>query len=101
MWPSLAAAVFLFIYSPPTRAEQVPSLAQTKSKAALPTSAFARLPFVEGARLSPDGIYVAGLFGSGSVQRIVIMPLSKEAGRPLSTPIPDSDRSELDPVSWQ
>lgn len=41
--------------------------------APLPASAYAQLPFVEGAKLSPDGIWVAGQFAANGSQRIVVV----------------------------
>lgn len=39
----------------------------------LPASAYAQLPFVEGARLSPDGLWIAGQFAVNGSQRIVVI----------------------------
>lgn len=39
----------------------------------LPVSAFAQLPFIEGARLSPDGAWVAGQFAVNGEQRLVVV----------------------------
>jgi acetyl esterase/lipase len=41
--------------------------------APLPASAYAQLPFVEGAKLSPDGMWVAGQFAANGSQRIVVL----------------------------
>lgn len=42
-------------------------------QAPLPAAAYAQLPFVEGARLSPDGLWVAGQFAVHGSQRIVVI----------------------------
>lgn len=42
-------------------------------QAPLPASAYAQLPFVEGAKLSPDGMWVAGQFAVNGSQRIVVI----------------------------
>ncbi|WP_298283742.1 prolyl oligopeptidase family serine peptidase [Novosphingobium sp.] len=36
-------------------------------------AAYAQLPFVEGAKLSPDGLWITGLFAIGGSQRVVII----------------------------
>lgn len=58
----------------------VPALAQAAVQdgaslvRTVPTvSAFARLPFVEDARLSPDGQWIAGMFAVKGVQRLVMI----------------------------
>ncbi|MGB5779515.1 MAG: S9 family peptidase, partial [Allopontixanthobacter sediminis] len=40
-----------------------------QAPAKLPTEAFARLPFIELAEISPDGTHIAGLFAIGGVQQ--------------------------------
>lgn len=42
-------------------------------QAPLAAAAYAQLPFVEGARLSPDGLWIAGQFAVNGSQRIVVI----------------------------
>jgi dienelactone hydrolase len=59
------------------------------SPSAEPVEAFASLPFVERAELSPDGTHMAGIFGVGGEQKIVIMPLIGGATKPVILGVPD------------
>ena len=54
-----------------------PAYAATATPAAAPdaATAFAELPFIEQAELSPDGTFVAGLFGIAGERRICAMNL--------------------------
>ncbi len=74
----------------------LPSLAQTPVQppastyaAPLPVEAFAALPFVEDAHISPDGSHIAGLFGINGEQRIVIMPLTGDKSTTTVVGIPE------------
>lgn len=51
--------------------------------------AFASLPFVERAALSPDGNHIAGIFGVAGEQKIVIMPLVGGASKTIILGVPD------------
>lgn len=67
----------------------------------LPTSAFAQLPFVEQAHLSPSGTRLAGIFGLGGVQSVLIMPLIRDSNpdeHSFRMEIPDG--VEIDWVRW-
>ncbi|MBA4354377.1 MAG: S9 family peptidase [Novosphingobium sp.] len=74
-----------------------PSGAKASSGGQLPVSAFARLPFIEGAKLSPDGEMIAGQFAVNGEQRFVVASLF-EAGRKFQAPLPDG--VEVDRVLW-
>ncbi len=63
--------------------------------APLPTESFARLPFVEMAKLSPDGNHVAGLFAVGGEQRIVIMPVGEDRSKIVAIAVPDQTQ-----IAW-
>ncbi len=71
--------------SPPTAPAFVP----------LPTSAFAELPFVEDVDLSPDGTHIAGLFGIGGQQRILMMPVRGDRSKPVVVAVPDETQ-----IAW-
>ena len=51
--------------------------------------AFASLPFVERAALSPDANHIAGIFGVAGEQKIVIMPLVGGASKTIILGVPD------------
>lgn len=51
--------------------------------------AFASIPFVERAELSPDGKNVAGIFGIGGEQRIAIMSVMVGQTKPVIARVPD------------
>jgi dienelactone hydrolase len=85
----IAAAIALLAFSPATRAEEAKPAAAAKGFTPLPTSAFAKLPFVEDVELSPDGTQMAGLFGIGGVQRIFMMPIAGDRSTTIGIPVPD------------
>jgi dipeptidyl aminopeptidase/acylaminoacyl peptidase len=64
----------------------------------LPASAFARLPFIDEATLSPDGTHMAGLFAVGGEQRLVIMPVLGDRSKAIILPVPD--RTEVAALDW-
>jgi dipeptidyl aminopeptidase/acylaminoacyl peptidase len=64
----------------------------------LPTEAFANIPFVEHAELSPDGSMIAGLFGVNGEQRIVILSLGQDKTGVISVPVPDGTEPGL--IRW-
>lgn len=55
------------------------SLAAAPVQAATIAEAFAQIPFIEQAELSPDGTYMAGLFGVAGERRICAMSLFDRA----------------------
>jgi len=85
----LLAALLLtgsaFAQTPP------PVAATTPTAPAAPPSveAFASLPFVERAELSPDGNHIAGIFGVGGEQKIAIMPVVNGATKTTIFGVPD------------
>ncbi|BBC74038.1 S9 family peptidase [Altererythrobacter sp. B11] len=64
----------------------------------LPTSAFARLPFVEKASLSPNGENIAGLFGVNGEQRIMMMPVLGDRSQSVGARVPD--QTEVAWIRW-
>lgn len=64
----------------------------------LPTSAFAQLPFIESARLSPDGTHMAGLLGTEGEQLISIMPLTGDRSAAVAIRVPD--QTEVSSIRW-
>ena len=70
--------------------------AQTQSR--LSVAAFAEIPFVESAMLSPDGSRVAGLFGMKGQQWIAIIPLFGKAEQKVLIAVPES--TEMDWLRW-
>lgn len=81
--------------SPPTTAS-VKEAKKTPEK--LPVETFAKLPFIEMARLSPDGTHIAGLFAIGDEQQILIAPLDFEADKVKKVQIPDG--TEISSIRW-
>jgi dipeptidyl aminopeptidase/acylaminoacyl peptidase len=76
--------------------EAVPAAAPTvvEPAALAPTAppsveAFASLPFVDRAELSPDGNYLAGIFGVGGEQKIAIMPVMNGSDKATILGVPD------------
>lgn len=60
-------------------------------------AAYAQLPFVEGARLSPDGLWIAGRFAVGGSQRVIIVsPLDSSTMRQAILP----DDTEISSLQW-
>ena len=70
--------------------------AQTQSR--LSVEAFAEIPFVESAMLSPDGNRTAGQFGIKGQQYVAIMSLFGEAEKPVLIGVPDA--TEVDWLRW-
>ena len=97
----ILAAVALAL-SPPLLAQEGGAAPTAPRGAAtfepLPTSAFARLPFMEMPILSPDGRHVAGLFGVKGEQRIGILPLRGEMAAAVFVAVPD--QTEIDWLRW-
>lgn len=92
----IAAALFLAIFNnSPVFAEEKKGVSDAAEFKPLPTSAFARLPFVENTDLSADGTHVAGLFAIGGAQRIAMMPVLGDRSSAVVVGIPDGTE-----VSW-
>ncbi|HWV59986.1 MAG TPA: S9 family peptidase [Sphingopyxis sp.] len=92
----VVAALFLAIFnSPSVSAEEKKGNADAAAFQPLPTSAFAQLPFVEKADLSPDGTHMAGLFAIDGAQRIAMMPILGDRSKAVVVGIPDATE-----VSW-
>ncbi len=72
---------------PTTQAVQKPTLA-----------AFAELPFIEQAEISPDGRRMAGLLGVGGLQRIAILNIFDRTETSPSVIIPDGTQASW--VRW-
>lgn len=64
----------------------------------LATAAFAQLPFVEHADLSPDGTHVAGLFAVQGEQRIVMTPVRGDRSTSIVIAVPD--QTEIAWLRW-
>lgn len=74
----------------PTFAQKAATPAEPVAVAAPPTlEAFASLPFVERAHLSPDGNHIAGIFGLRGEQSIAIMPLANGTANPIVLSVPE------------
>lgn len=92
----LFAAAFV---AAPSFAQIPASIPQTTSASAAPSvEAFASLPFVERAYISPDGTHMAGIFASGGEQKIAIMPLMNRSLKTTVIGVPDG----MDPgaIRW-
>jgi dipeptidyl aminopeptidase/acylaminoacyl peptidase len=82
-------------------ADQAPALPPPSASAApaspgpLPIRAFAQLPFIEKAELSPDGMHLAGLFAIDGEQRIVINHLRADQSKPVMIQLPAETE-----ISW-
>ena len=70
-----------------------PATSPAQKQARLSVEAFARIPFVESATLSPDGSRVAGLLGVKGQQWIAIMALFGKTEKPVAIAVPDSSET--------
>ncbi len=78
------------LYAIPAFAQtSAPVQATPQTAAPLPVEAFASLPFVEHAHISPDGSHVAGIFGVNGEQRILIMPLTGDKSTTVIAAVPE------------
>jgi dipeptidyl aminopeptidase/acylaminoacyl peptidase len=68
------------------------------STAALTAADFAALDYVSGARLSPDGEWIAGLFGVAGQKRICAISLFEEKAKPTCVAVPD--KMEAYAIRW-
>lgn len=93
----LAAAALLFSFTPALASNPEPS-SGTRSFTPLPTSAFAELPFVENARLSPDGTHMAGLFGVRGQQHIAITPVRGDRSKAVFVGMPNETEAAW--INW-
>ena len=76
-----------------------PESGASQPRQLIPTEAFARLPFIEHASLSPNGEYLAGLMAYQGEQMMVVVavdPAKRQGVVRLSVP----DNSELEGISW-
>lgn len=64
----------------------------------LPLEAFAQIPFIESAALSPDGRWVAGLVGEGGQQVIAMMDLFDKTAKRVRLGIPEDTQANW--VRW-
>ncbi len=90
----LMAAVLIlpapaFSQEAPSEPKKIQALAPTK----LPVEAFANLPFVENAVISPDGNNIAGLFSVRGEQRVVLMPLDPNAQGRAAVKVPEGTQA--------
>lgn len=82
-------AVALLIAHPSCAETPVAQPTQTTPAALLPVEAFAALPFVEQAHISPDGTHIAGFFGINGEQRILIMPINGDKSTSTIVAVPE------------
>jgi dipeptidyl aminopeptidase/acylaminoacyl peptidase len=94
----LGAGALLLAGSSAIAGQSVPDVAvpATKSQAdaPLPAEEFARLPFIEGPQLSPDGTKVAARLAVKGTQRLAIIPLAD------SSKTVQINQGEMDLNSW-
>lgn len=70
-----------------------PGGASPPPNAPLPLEAFARIPFVEQAQLSPDGSSMAGLLGVNGQQMVAILNLFDHADKPVRLAVPEGTQA--------
>lgn len=75
-----------------------PAVAPPPPPPVLSVAAFAGLPLVDRAHLSPNGKYVAGLFSVGGRQKIVTMPLVGDRSGATVAVIPEG--TEAGTIRW-
>lgn len=76
--------------------EQAPN--PVSKKYYLPTEAFSKIPFIEDPVLSPNGEYVAGLFGIGGEQKIVMISMNDNSSAPVVVAVPD--QTQVNRIRW-
>jgi dipeptidyl aminopeptidase/acylaminoacyl peptidase len=64
----------------------------------LPVEAFAKLPFIEDAEISPDGTRVAGLLGVAGQQRIAMFSLFDKTEKKVIIGVPDGTQARW--IRW-
>lgn len=94
----IVAALFMVVASPAAAQTGAAPPAAPTSVEPLPTTAFARLPFVEMTELSPDGSHIAGLFAINGVQNIGILPVAGDRRKSVIIPIPD--QAQIGWIKW-
>jgi dipeptidyl aminopeptidase/acylaminoacyl peptidase len=94
----VATAIFAFPSLAQSQASSPPEQTVASPAALLPVEAFASLPFVERAYISPDGSHVAGLFAVNGEQRIVMMPLTGDKSTSTVIAVPDSMQPGM--IKW-
>ncbi|MCM8730391.1 alpha/beta hydrolase family protein [Hephaestia sp. GCM10023244] len=89
--------ILVAVHAVSARAQDVDAktASQTTATTQLSVSAFARLPFVEHAALSPDGTQMAGLFAIDGQQHILITPVVGDRSARVVVGIPDQTQ-----VGW-
>lgn len=98
---ALPAAVQAQTAAAPAAAPAVaPAAAEPKAAAAppipiwqIPVESFARLPFVEQARLSPDGTRIAGKIGADGKQIVSVFSLFNTGEKPVTVLVPDGNEA--------
>jgi len=60
--------------------------------------AFAKIPFIEKASLSPNGKFIAGLVGINGSQRITMFPLRRDNGKTVTVAVPDG--MQVNNIRW-
>ncbi len=93
----LTGASQAYAQTSPTSSVSVVSGPAATGNARLPVTAFARLPFIEGAKLSPNGEMIAGQLAVKGEQRFVVMALFGSA-KTFQAALPDN--LEVDAVRW-
>ena len=84
----LVVIVSLFVF--PAFGQTTDALVGTPASPSTQTvEAFASLPFVERAELSPDGTHIAGIFGVSGEQRIAIVPLVSGTSKAIMSSLPE------------
>ena len=94
---SLSALIALAV---PAQAQQAapPPTPVSVPEAPPPVEAFARIPFIEQAKLSPDGSTLAGLFGINGQQVIATINLFDKTAAPFRVGIPEG--TEASWIKW-
>lgn len=91
----VAASLFVL---PVSAQKEDPAVKAEAAAEPLPVEAFASLPFVERAHISPDGSHIAGIFGIAGEQAIAIMPLGASKAASVILAVPEG--TEPGHVRW-
>ena len=75
-----------------------PAAVTPKAVTKLPVEAFAQIPFVERAKISPNGTRLAGLLGIGGAQSIAILNMFDTSDKPVRISVPDG--TQANSVRW-
>ncbi len=103
---AMAMAMAMALYVRPIQAQEPAAIVVAANPATLlaakqtrlSVAAFAEIPFVESATLSPDGNRTAGLFGISGQQYIAIMSLFGKTEKPVLIAVPDA--TEVNWLRW-